>query len=68
MTRPGRPRTFCEIYNVQRDQALRWKWRYVGAGGTMIEAEGDYALFFECVEAARAQGFQPTSRWTGAMP
>ena len=66
MTRPRQP--FCEIYNVQRDRARRWKWRYVGAGGAMVEAEGDYALFFECVEAARAQGFQPTSRWTGAMP
>ena len=57
----------CEIYDVPRKRGHCWKWRHRDAAGATIEGEGEYDLFFDCVEAARARGFSPVSRWTGAV-
>ena len=54
----------CEIYSVAHKNALRWRWRHAGAGG-VVESQQDYKLFFDCVHAARASGYEPTTQWTG---
>lgn len=54
----------CEIYSIARKNALRWKWRHVGARG-VVESQEGYELFFECVRAARASGYEPAAQWTG---
>ena len=56
---------FCEIYSVACKNAFRWKWRYAGADGASVQCAEEYELFFECVHAARAQGYEPRARWTG---
>jgi hypothetical protein len=57
----------CEVYDVKHESSFRWKWRHLGADGAMIECEAEFELFFDCVLAARAQGYEPTSRWTGPL-
>jgi hypothetical protein len=49
----------CEIYHVPYKGSFRWKWRSVQADGRVIESENAYALYYECVCAAREQGYQP---------
>ena len=58
-------KSVCEIYSVAHKNSFRWKWRYAGKGGTMVESAEEYTLFFECVQAARAQGYEPRPQWTG---
>jgi hypothetical protein len=54
----------CEIYSVGYKNAVRWKWRYLGADGRSVDCVEQYELLFDCVRAARAQGYEPRAQWT----
>ena len=50
----------CDIQHVKHKDSFRWKWRYVRADGTVVkESEESYPLYYECVQAARQNGYQP---------
>jgi hypothetical protein len=49
----------CKIHPVKHKGSYRWKWRGVASDGAIRESEQSYALFYECVTAARASGFEP---------
>jgi hypothetical protein len=49
----------CEIFHVPHRGSHRWKWRYVGPDGRVSESSREYELFYECVAAARASGYEP---------
>jgi hypothetical protein len=49
----------CKILHVKHKDSFRWKWRYVKADGGVQESARSYALYYECVIAARASGYQP---------
>jgi hypothetical protein len=50
----------CEIFHVPYNTSFRWKWRAVdGDGSSVEESQESYELFYECVCAARASGYQP---------
>ena len=57
----------CEIYNVPYKRSFRWKWRHIGADGCVNECVEEYGLYFECVAAARASGYEPRCAWTGPL-
>jgi hypothetical protein len=50
----------CEIFHVQQAGCAGWKWRAVSPAGTEQVSEHVYELFYECVLAARAQGYAPS--------
>jgi hypothetical protein len=60
------PKAVCEIYSVAHRNVCRWKWRYTGANGAVVDCPQEYELFFDCVHAARAEGYEPRAMWTGA--
>jgi len=44
----------CEIFHVPYKKTFRWKWRHTGADGrTLAESKESYALYYECISAAR---------------
>jgi hypothetical protein len=49
----------CEIYPIvyKNKKSFRWKWRHVAADGSIKESGEDYALYYECVVAARSRGY-----------
>lgn len=49
----------CDIRHVQYKDSFRWKWRHVRADGTVRESAESYPLFYECVLAARENGYEP---------
>lgn len=50
----------CEIFHVRQNGSLAWKWRVVQPnGGGVVESDKSYALFYECIIAARESGYQP---------
>ena len=51
----------CEIFHIALNKtSFRWKWRAVDDDGSSVEeSEESYELFYECVCAARASGYQP---------
>lgn len=49
----------CEIRHVTHKHSFRWKWRHVAPGGGIVESVKTYALYYECVIAARALGYDP---------
>jgi hypothetical protein len=50
----------CEIFHVPYNTSFRWKWRAIdGDGSSVEESQESYELFYECVCAARASGYQP---------
>jgi len=49
----------CEIFHVSHKKSFRWKWRAVTAEGRGAESEESYALYYECIAAARAAGYEP---------
>jgi hypothetical protein len=57
----------CEIYSVPHKHSFRWKWRPVGADGCLDACPEEYAVYFECVAAARASGYEPRSEWTSPL-
>ena len=52
----------CEIYSVKYQNSFRWKWRHVAPDGSTKESGEAYALYYECVLAARSCGYQPPLR------
>jgi len=59
----------CEICPVEykksaKKNAFRWKWRHVAVDGRIEESFEDYELYYECVVAARARGYQPLLKVT----
>lgn len=52
----------CEIYHVPYKDSFAWKWRHVDAQGRVVESGETYPLFFDCLSAARAKGFEPDLR------
>jgi hypothetical protein len=50
----------CEIFYVTRDGKLRWQWRNKTGDGVIVLSEGEYELFYDCLSAAREEGFTPT--------
>jgi hypothetical protein len=49
----------CEIFHIPSKKSFRWKWRHTGADGRTVESKESYALYFECVSAAREAGYEP---------
>ena len=50
----------CEIFYVPDAASFRWKWRQRAEDGSIKdESEESYELFYDCVCAARAHGYQP---------
>jgi hypothetical protein len=53
----------CEIYFITEKKTFRWKWRQVAEDGSVKdESKESYELFYECVTAARENGYQPRIR------
>ena len=52
----------CEVLYVK--QAKGWKWRRVTEPGAAKApmSEQTFELFYDCVSAARARGYNPTVR------
>ena len=48
----------CQIIYIKHKDSFRWKWRSVTPQGGVEESERSYALYYECVVAAREHGFQ----------
>ena len=48
----------CKIHHVKHKDSFRWKWRHVAPDGDVRESAQSYALFYECVTAARASGYE----------
>jgi hypothetical protein len=50
----------CEIFHVPHAASFRWKWRHLAEDGSVKdESKESYALFYDCVCAARARGYKP---------
>ena len=50
----------CEIFHVPQKKGYRWKWRHTTADGrTLVESAESYALYYECLMAARDAGYEP---------
>jgi hypothetical protein len=49
----------CHIHHVKHKDTFRWKWRYVRSDGRIQESAKSYPLYYECVMAARASGYEP---------
>ena len=50
---------FCEIIYVKSKQETGWKWRPISDDKARHASEKTYPLFYECVTAARANGYTP---------
>ena len=50
----------CEIFPVPYRGSFRWKWRRVTEDGRVEESSEAFALYYECVMAARSSGYRPT--------
>jgi hypothetical protein len=49
-----------QIFHVPHKASFRWKWRDVADDGSVLdESDETYELFYECVCAARREGYQP---------
>ena len=49
----------CEIFYIRYKDSFRWKWRHVETDGHVKESKESYELFYECVCAARRNGYAP---------
>ena len=49
----------CEIFHVKLEKRAGWKWRAVLPGGQIQACKEIYDLFYECVTAARREGYDP---------
>jgi hypothetical protein len=49
----------CEIFHVPHKKGFLWKWRAVLADGRTVEPGESYTLYYECLAAARAAGYEP---------
>lgn len=49
----------CEIIYVKQADHTGWKWRALEEAGKPKLSEQTYPLFYDCVRAARARGYEP---------
>jgi hypothetical protein len=49
---------FCEIVYVKQKEGNGWKWRPLVSEGSSRASAETYELYYECVTAARARGYQ----------
>jgi len=49
----------CDIHHVKHENSFRWKWRHTRSDGSAKESAESYRLYYECVMAARASGYEP---------
>ena len=56
----------CEIFHVPQKKGFRWKWRHTADGRTVAESKESYALYYECIAAAREAGYEPRSQRAAA--
>lgn len=54
----------CEIFHVPFKKSFRWKWRHTAADGRSVESSESYALYYECISAAREAGYEPRRQRT----
>jgi hypothetical protein len=54
----------CEIFHVPHKKSFRWKWRHTAADGRSVESAESYALYYECISAAREAGYEPRRQST----
>jgi len=52
----------CEIYSVPHEKTWRWKWRPLEKGAHAAACDGEYQLYYDCLVAARASGYEPALR------
>ena len=49
-----------QIFHVPHKASFRWKWRDTADDGRVLdESDQTYELFYECVCAARKEGYDP---------
>lgn len=51
---------FCKIVYVKHRGQSGWRWQGVTLQGDPKASDKTYPLFYECVMAARANGYAPT--------
>jgi hypothetical protein len=56
-----KPAKHCKIVYVRRSQASGWAWQPVSPEVEAKPSVDLYALFYECVVAARACGYTPAT-------
>ncbi len=57
----------CEIYSVPHEKSYRWKWRPLEKdAGAAKEQEREYQLYYDCLLAARENGYEPALRQPAA--
>lgn len=49
----------CEIIYVKRPDNKGWKWRSIEPEGKPQVSDQTFDLFYDCVRAARAKGYEP---------
>lgn len=49
----------CEIIYTKHKEGNGWKWRPITDDAEVKPSEKTYELFYECVTAARANGYSP---------
>jgi hypothetical protein len=50
----------CKIVYVRHAGESGWRWRSLDEPGKAQTSAKTYALYYECVLAARAKGFHPS--------
>lgn len=49
----------CEIIYVKKADGTGWKWRAIESARSPAVSDQTYPLFYDCVRAARARGYEP---------
>ena len=57
----NKPIGYCKIVYARRGQATGWRWQAVSPAGEGEPSAEVYALFYDCVVAARARGYTPVT-------
>lgn len=52
----------CEIIYVKHQTGNGWKWRPITGRPAAEPSKETFALFYECVSAARAKGYNPNRK------
>lgn len=50
----------CKIVYVKETGKSGWRWQSLEMDGRRLSSEQTYALYYECVVAARTNGFTPS--------
>ena len=50
----------CKIVYVKETDKSGWRWQSITTDGRPRSSHETYALFYECVVAARTSGFTPS--------